>query len=686
MNRILSEGSSIIRAAFYGRYSSTMQRLASLEDQKRACTKYADGLGWIVLEDQCYTDAAKTGTSKHKREGFQALLKALEKKPKPFDYVLIDDTSRCSRKPQDIMDFVDLARYHNIGVRFVAQNLDTSNPQFDMMLQIHAMFDKQYIDRLSVKCFEGQKGRVLEGYHCGSEAYGYRSVRIVNPASPKGGGQSGTLGSKLVIDEAEAEVVRRIFRLFTDGESMLGIAKALNRDRIPSPQNSRARKQGSQWCPSAIRDILHNEKYKGVYVWNASYQSEHPKSGELIKVKKAAHEVIRLERPEIRIVPDILWDAAAARLARMQDRQVQRVQGGYNRATNRPYLYSGFLYCGECGQKLIVNGLQGKARYKCENARLHRGCDNRMSIPEQVVAEQLTRILSTQLLVPEIFDELVTDVIAEVEAIILREKSEARRAELPELEKHLHACNSALTNLMNSIEHSPSPSLSERLRERDRERVLLMEKIRIARDGQRVTITRALLQDLVQENLSALRDVLESNVPLARELLSGHLLKLYLQPDPDSGDNSIHVVGGFDLFSGSKAANKGVLLQGSGTRTLQQHAGFLNFVALFEATEKEPCLFFEPLIELLEAEPGLSNEAKRPEEWARLLRRYLGERWDDSKKLGYGAIARCFRVHADLLADRILVDKVPDPATQGHGNLYRLQLKGDVLEKLTPAA
>jgi len=298
-----------------------------------------------------------------------------------------------------------------------------------------------------------------------------------------------------------------------------------------------------------------------------------------------------------------------------------------------------------------------------------------MSIPEQVAAEQLTRILSTQLLVPEIFDELVTDVIAEVEATVLREKSEARRSELPELEKDLQACNSALTNLMNSIELSPSLSLSERLRERERERALLLEKIRIARDGQRVTITRELLQDLVQENLSKLQDVLESNVPLARELLSGHLLKLYLQPDPDSGNNSIHVVGGFDLFSGSSAGNKGVLLEGSCTRTPQQHAGFLNFVTLFEATQKEPCLFFEPLIELLEAEPGLSKEAKRPEEWAQLLRGYLGERWDDSKKLGYGAIARCFRVHADLLATRILLEKVPDPATQGQGHLYRLQLK-----------
>jgi hypothetical protein len=54
--------------------------------------------------------------------------------------------------------------------------------------------------------------------------------------------------------------------------------------------------------------------------------------------------------------------------------------------------------------------------------------------------------------------------------------------------------------------------------------------------------------------------VLESDVPLARQLLSGHLLKLYLQPDPDTGNNGIHVFGGFDLFSGSNAANKRVLL------------------------------------------------------------------------------------------------------------------------------
>ncbi len=212
--------------------------------------------------------------------------------------------------------------------------------------------------------------------------------------------------------------------------------------------------------------------------------------------------------------------------------------------------------------KLNANGLQGKARYRCESARLHRGCQNRIGVPKLVVAEQLRRILSTYLLVPETFDELVTDVIVEVKAGIQREKSEARRAELPDLEKQLQTCNAALTNLRTSVELSPSPSIFERLREREHETVFLSEKIRIARDGQRITLTRELLQDLVKENLSNLRDVLESNLPLARQLLSGHLLKLYLYPDPDAGNFSIFVIGELDLFSGSNAVSKRVLLGG----------------------------------------------------------------------------------------------------------------------------
>jgi DNA invertase Pin-like site-specific DNA recombinase len=428
-------------AWFYGRYSdSELQNKDSIDQQLLASRNDAAKQGQIIPQERVFADEGIRG-SVGDRPDLKRLQDLIRSGVKCTD-LYIFDKSRLARDREIAARLHNFFDYHKVRVHYVANGMVSGSHGFNLQHAIYSAFDQQFSCTLGENVKRGHRHRFETGY---------RSVRVVDPVSPKGGRQSGTLGSRLVINEDEAEVVRRIFQLFADGGSMMGIAKALNRDRIPSPQNSRARKQGSQWCSSAIQDILHNEKYKGVYVWNATYQSEHPKSGLLMKVKKAEHEVIRLERPEIRIVLDTLWDAAAARLAGMQDKQVRRVQGGYNRATNRPYLYSGFLYCGECRQKLIVNGLQGKARYKCKTARLHRGCNNRMSIPERVVAEQLTRILSTQLLMPEIFDELITDVIAEVDAAVQRERGEARRAELPELEKHLQACNSALTNLMNSL-------------------------------------------------------------------------------------------------------------------------------------------------------------------------------------------------------------------------------------------
>jgi hypothetical protein len=60
--------------------------------------------------------------------------------------------------------------------------------------------------------------------------------------------------------------------------------------------------------------------------------------------------------------------------------------------------------------------------------------------------------------------------------------------------------------------------------------------------------------------------------------------------------------------------------------TLQQRAGVLYFVARFDATERESCLLFEPLIELLEAAPGRSIEPLRAGNLAELLLQHLGER------------------------------------------------------------
>lgn len=90
----------MIRAAIYARYSSDLQRDASIEDQIRVCKMRAEREGWTVIN--CYTDHAISGASLM-RPGIQMLMQdgAAER----FDIVIAEDLDRLSRDQEDIAGF-----------------------------------------------------------------------------------------------------------------------------------------------------------------------------------------------------------------------------------------------------------------------------------------------------------------------------------------------------------------------------------------------------------------------------------------------------------------------------------------------------------------------------------------------------------------------------------------------------
>src|SRR5882762_8513098 len=91
----------IIRAAIYARYSSDLQRESSIEDQIRKCREYAERHGYEVLDEYVCYDKAITGTGVADRKALQRLLDAVEQQPRPFDRLLVDDTSRLARNVED---------------------------------------------------------------------------------------------------------------------------------------------------------------------------------------------------------------------------------------------------------------------------------------------------------------------------------------------------------------------------------------------------------------------------------------------------------------------------------------------------------------------------------------------------------------------------------------------------------
>ena len=83
-----------MRAAIYARYSSDLQRDTSLEDQIAVARRHATERSWTVLKDHIYTDAGISCASIQNRPSVQRLLAAAGQRPKAFDVVLVDDSSR----------------------------------------------------------------------------------------------------------------------------------------------------------------------------------------------------------------------------------------------------------------------------------------------------------------------------------------------------------------------------------------------------------------------------------------------------------------------------------------------------------------------------------------------------------------------------------------------------------------
>jgi site-specific DNA recombinase len=553
------------RCAHYGRYSTQMQRPASLDDQERVCRDFATQQGWQILDEHVYRDAGLSGTSKVKRKGLAALEADAQRHPRPFDYILFDDTSRLSRNLGDVLAFEKLMGHYGIKVCFVSQQLDSSDPNFMMLLSMYGIVDAQYITRLRHKVHSAQKGRVLDGFSAGRWPYGYRSTIVANTDSPKSIGRAATKGTVLEVIESEAEVIRRIFQWFEDGDSMMSISRRLNIENIASPRNCHSGKQRAAWDPSAIKRILKNEKYQGEFVWNVTTQLEHPETGKITTQYKPASEHVRISAPHLRIVSEKSWDGVMARRRYFSEAQNGRQLGGFNRAKNNKYLYSGILFCGLCGTRMIISRKKTSSddsSYSCPNHRLRRGCTNDLRIRADRAAAQITDALKNQLFVPEALSYLVSAVFNELKESWRTQSQQTPGEGIQELQKALCDCTQKIDNLIDAIENTGTQALTVRLAAHEFAKKRIEDKLSSLKGTKKMNMTAEELQIIVRESVADLLEVLKSEVPLARTILQRHLRRLDLFPSESEAGRVYEVVGELDLFNGPTAVEGGVLVGG----------------------------------------------------------------------------------------------------------------------------
>ena len=386
------------RVALYARYSSDRQRDASIEDQLRQCRERVAREGWTIVET--YSDRAISGASLV-RSGIQSLL--ADGQAGRFDMVLSEALDRLSRDQEDVAGIFKRLRFAGVTI-FTLSEGEINELHVGLKGTMNALFLKD----LAMKTHRGIRGRVEAGKIGGGNAYGYRVVHQLDARGEP------VRGERAIIEE-QAEIVRRIFREYVAGKGPRRIAADLNRDGIASPT-------GKRWSDTTIRGnrtissgILNCELYIGVIRWNRQRKLKNPDTGRSAYRLNKESEWIRSEAPELRIVPQELWDAAKARqdeLTALYKKQIdgsraavgrmKAKNGGLN-ATHRPRtLLSGLLFCGCCGGSYAR---RGQARYACTNHVLGNGCDNARTVDRKALESRVLTGLRERMMTPEIAAE-----------------------------------------------------------------------------------------------------------------------------------------------------------------------------------------------------------------------------------------------------------------------------------------
>ena len=503
-----------LRCAPYCRYSTDLQNPLSIQDQLRQCRAFADGEGWIVLTEHCYADEAVSGVGAD-RPGLSQLLHEAARVPRPFDVVLVDDTSRLSRNQGEVARIFERLKFCGIRIIAVSQGIDSDHEQADVLVTVHGLVDALYVKELAKKTHRGMEGRVLAGLHAGGRCYGYRNVRL-----PTG-------GVRLEIDQAEASVVRRIFEMSASGRSLKTIAKTLNFEKLPPPRR-RVDRSAMTWCPTAIRAMLRRELYVGRIVWNRSHFVKRPGTNKRVRRARPQSEWRTANRPELRIVSDELWNGVQRRIVSLQRLGTGRRTGLLDRSVTSPYLFSGLLKCGLCGGNLVIVCGHAPGRhpkYGCSQHHYRGACTNAVLVRRDFMEEMLLGGLQDQVLKPEVLRYAIDEFKRQIR--LMASQIDAGESESRRRRKQLEVELRGLT--ATAAEVGPSQFLVNAIRERERELRDLSEPIPL---GGRQFVERMLLRsrEFVTSQLSNVRSLLLKDAVLARAELREHVQQVQMVP------------------------------------------------------------------------------------------------------------------------------------------------------------
>ena len=350
--------------AAYARVSTEKEEQEdSFERQVEHYTALINGKSdWQLVE--VYADPGISGTRAEKRPNFMRMI--ADCRAGKIQKVMVKSISRFARNTVDALNYIRELKDLGISVFFESENIDTLTPGGEVLLTILAAMAEQESRTMSTNI----KWSYQKKWQNGEVTL---NTGLMLGYIKSGKDEEGR--DTYAINEAEAAIVRRIYREFLDGAAINRIAKGLEMDGIPTKLGRK------KWNYSVIVSILTNEKYTGNAILGKTYKPDVLSKHRIKNTGKVPMYYAEGTHPAI--IEQDIFDMVQAEMRRRKEADERTV--GSSRYSSK-YAFSGLLVCGICGHKL-----RRHVRTVGSGKRVAAwGCTNRISNGRAVCDSQLT--------------------------------------------------------------------------------------------------------------------------------------------------------------------------------------------------------------------------------------------------------------------------------------------------------
>lgn len=321
-----------MKVAIYTRVSTIEQAEEgySISEQQDKLKKYCDIKDWKVA--RVYTDPGFSGSNTN-RPSLQQLIS--DCKNSMFDAVLVYKLDRLSRSQKDTLYLIeDVFNKNGVGFISLSENFDTSTAFGKAMIGILSVFAQLEREQITERMTLGRVGRAKAGKAMGWSncPFGYTIYKEVYE-----------------IDPFRAEIVKRIFKDYLAGVSIIKLTQNLNKEGHIGKENN--------WSYRTVRQVLDNIVYAGYIKYkNEIYPGLHKPIISMSDYKKVQAE--------------------------LKKRKITQAKLHNPRPFRTKYMLSGLMRCGYCNSVLQIATSNLKDgthlhRYNCPSSRPRKRSTNK---------------------------------------------------------------------------------------------------------------------------------------------------------------------------------------------------------------------------------------------------------------------------------------------------------------------